>query len=97
MLIASAANLSTALERLGQIPMEFWLKFSFAVVAIIMVVVVLRKLAHVNKAVLGVVAGVFLTVMGFSWIYERNEPRWATPAVSFMADFFPSKGTLAQR
>jgi uncharacterized membrane protein len=95
--IASAANTSTALERLSQIPMEFWLKFSFAVVAIIIAVLVLRKLAHVNKAVLAIVAGVFVTAMGFSWIYERNEPHWATPAVSFVADFFPSKGMLAQR
>jgi hypothetical protein len=45
-----------------------------------------------NKVVLGVIVAVGLSFVGFSWIYERNEPDWATPVVSRLADFFPSKG-----
>ena len=45
-----------------------------------------------NKAVLGAIFFVVVTVMGFNWIYERNEPSWATPVVEVFAGFFPSKG-----
>jgi hypothetical protein len=36
-------------------------------------------------------------VVGFQWIYERNEPKWATPVVEKLANFFPSKGQYAER
>ena len=97
MLIAAAANTAPALTRLEKVPGEFWVKCAIGIAVILAVVFLLRKLAGVNKVVLGVVTAVFLAVLGFSWIYERNEPTWATPAVRFLADFLPSKGKLAQR
>ena len=45
-----------------------------------------------NKAVLGAIVFVLVTVISFQWIYERNEPDWATPVVEKLANFFPSKG-----
>jgi hypothetical protein len=88
---AAAASKSSA-ERLREIPMEFWMKFGLGIVILIGVVIVLRKLAKVNKVVLGVVVALVLSFIGFSWIYERNEPAWATPAVQWLAGFFPTKG-----
>jgi hypothetical protein len=94
MLIAASAHTATALARLAEVPIKFWVVLGLGVIAIVTVVVMLRSLAGANKVVLSVVTGLCLSIIGFSWIYERNEPTWATPAVSFLADFFPSKGTL---
>jgi apolipoprotein N-acyltransferase len=85
------------MDRLGHIPTEFWVKFGLGVALLVVVVFLLRKLAHVNKVVLTVITGLVVSVVGFSWIYERNEPHWATPAVSFLADFFPTKGKVERR
>ncbi len=95
--LAVAANNTSALEKLKHVPPAFWLKVGIAIAAVIAVVVILRKLAQVNKVVLGVVLVVVFSAVGFSWIYERNEPAWATPVVEWLAGFFPSKGAYATR
>lgn len=97
MLIAAAAETATGVSRLGRVPVEFWVKLGLAIVLIVAVVYVLRKLAHMNKGVLCAVVLLVISFVGFNWVYERNEPTWATPVVSFLADFLPSKGTLARR
>jgi apolipoprotein N-acyltransferase len=99
MLIFAVANAAakpvaplTALDRLKAIPPEFWLRMGMAVVAILAIVFFLRKIAKMNKVVLVVVTGFIVTVIGFNWIYERDEPAWATPIVSFLSGYFPTKG-----
>ena len=89
---AKAIVPTTTLERLKSIPPEFWLRLCVAVVAIILLVFFLRKIAKMNKVVLVVVTGFIVTVIGFNWIYERDEPAWATPIVSFLSGYFPTKG-----
>lgn len=88
----AAATEPAAVDRLRQIPLEFWLKAGGAVVGLILLIVILRKVAKMNKVLLGAIVFITLTVVGFNWIYERNEPDWATPVVSWLAEFFPSKG-----
>ena len=95
MQIASAANVATVLDRLGKVPADFWVGLGLGVAAIVAAVILLRKLAGVNKVVLTALAGFFFMALGFSWIYERNEPTWAAPAVSFLAGFFPAKGSYS--
>ena len=63
-----------------------------AIVALILFVVFLRKVAKMNKVVLTAVTLIAVSVVGFNWIYERNEPEWARPVVGFLAGFMPSKG-----
>jgi hypothetical protein len=75
-----------------QIPTDVWVKLAIGVGALVVAVILLRKLAKMNKVVLGVIVLLVLSFVGFSWIYERNEPAWATPAVQWLAGFFPSKG-----
>jgi hypothetical protein len=87
---AAATN---ATDKLRQIPSEFWIKLGIGIVVIVAVVVVLRKLAHINKGLLALGVGLVVSIIGFNWIYERNEPSWATPVVERLAGFFPSKGT----
>jgi hypothetical protein len=97
MLVLAAATAATSAEKLRQIPNEFWIRMGLAVLVLVVTVVLLRKLAKVNKVVLAVVVLMGLSFVGFSWIYERDEPKWATPAVSWLAGFFPSKGRLSSR
>lgn len=96
-LLAAAAPATSALDKLKDVPPAFWVKVGIAIFAVILLVVVLRKLAQANKVVLAVVMLIVLSAIGFSWIYERNEPAWATPIVEKLATLFPSKGTYAKK
>ena len=58
------------------------------------VVIALRKLAKVNKVILSIVVLVVVSIVGFNWIDERNEPKWATPAVNWLANYFPTKEAI---
>jgi TctA family transporter len=82
----------TALEKLQKVPADFWIKTVLAIVAFFVVVILVKKVAHMNKMVLGVVIFVVVGIVGFSWIYERNEPAFLTPVINVIAPFFPSKG-----
>ena|SRR6187402_2247118 len=94
MLLLAAAT--TTLDRLRDIPGEFWLRLAFAIVVFVGMIIFLRKVAKMNKVVLTVVGGFVAAMIGFNWIYERNEPAWATPVVGWMSGFFPSKGVPAK-
>ncbi len=82
---------ATTAEKLQKIPVAFWINLGLAVLIIIAVVIVLRKLAGANKVVLAVLSLIFVSVIGFNWVYERNEPKFLTPIVDKLAGFFPSK------
>jgi apolipoprotein N-acyltransferase len=90
--VTPAPAAATTIDKLKAIPPEFWLRLGVAVVALILLVIVLRKVAKMNKVVLAAVTFVVVTIVGFNWIYERSEPAWATPVVSFLANWFPTKG-----
>lgn len=87
----------TVSDRLARIPTEFWWKVLIAVALLVLVVTVLRALTNMNKLVLAVVVGVFLSGLGVRWVYERNEPEWARPAVSVVATFLPTKAHAGHR
>lgn len=91
----AAATQSTA-DRLKDIPADAWLKIAAGVGVLIVAVILLRKLAGMNKLVLSVIVLVGVSFVGFSWIYNRDEPAWATPVVERIAEFFPSKGKASR-
>jgi len=85
----------TTMEKLERVPVEFWLKM-FSIVAIFALsLVLIRSISQMNKVVLTVSVILIVTVLGFNWVYERNEPKILTPAINFIAPFFPSKGTIS--
>lgn len=92
--LAAAASPSVS-ERLHEIPAEFWTKLGIGILGLIVLVAVLRKVAKINKVVLAVIIVLVVSFVGFNWIYERNEPKWATPVVNWLANYFPSKGKIA--
>lgn len=95
-LFFAAATAPSGMDRLRQIPGDFWVRIAIGVAVLIVAIILLRKLAKVNKVVLGAIIFLVVTIVGFNWIYERNEPAWATPAVQWLAEFFPSKGHAAR-
>ena len=82
------------LERLHAVPAGIWLRIGAALLALVILVLVLRKVAKMNKVVRTVIVGLVCTIVGFNWIYERNEPAWATPVVERLATFLPTKNAM---
>jgi hypothetical protein len=89
-----AAAVTKGSGGLRDVTPEFWMKIGLAVLGLIVVIVVLRKLAKVNKVVLAIGTLLVLSIVGFNWIYERNEPEWATPVVKWLANYFPTKDAI---
>lgn len=92
LLLADAAAQPTGLDKLKHIPLAFWLKIGLAVLVVVALVLLLRKVAQMNKFILAGIVFLVCVFVGFNWVYQRNEPSWATPVVSKLADFLPSKG-----
>lgn len=94
--IAFVTTLATAttLARIEGVPTGVWLRIGAAILALVILVVVLRKVAKMNKVVLVVVVGLIGTIVGFNWIYQRNEPAWATPVIGPLSKFFPTKDSM---
>lgn len=88
---------ATTLDKIKNIPLDVWLKIGAAILALILLIVVLRKVAQVNKLVLILIVLFTLSVIGFNWIYERNEPKFLTPIVDKIAPFFPAKDSYGSK
>ena len=82
----------TAFDKLKTLPPDIWLKIGIAVVALLVTVFVLRRVMKMNKIIAGVIVFVVVTVVFFSWVYNRNEPKFMTPIVERIAPFFPTAG-----
>ena len=82
----------TALEKMKTLPPDVWLKIGIGVAAVVIAMFVFRRIMKLNKVIAGVVIFVVVTVVFFSWVYNRNEPRFMTPIVERIAPFFPSAG-----
>ena len=94
-LVLAAAT--TALEKLQKIPPAFWLKLGACVLGVILFVVILRKVLHINKFLLGGIVFIGGGLVWFNWIYHRTEPKFLTPLVDRIAPFFPSAGAYEVR
>lgn len=82
----------TAYEKIQKLPPDVWLKLGIAVVAFIVAIMVVRRVMKMNKIIAAVIVFVVVTVVFFSWVYNRNEPKFMTPLVERIAPFFPSAG-----
>ena len=82
----------TAVEKLKTLPPDVWLKVGIAVAVFIAVIFLFRKVMKMNKIIGGIIVFVVGTVVFFSWVYNRNEPKFLTPLMDRLAPFFPSAG-----
>ena len=82
----------TAVEKMKTLKPEVWLKIGIVIVGFLLGVLLFRRIMRMNKIIAGVVVFVGVSVLFFSWVYNRNEPRFMTPIVEKIAPFFPSAG-----
>ena len=82
----------TAVEKMKTLPPDVWLKIGIAVAVFVGAIFLFRRIMRMNKIIAGIIVFVVSTVVFFSWVYNRNEPRFLTPIVEKIAPFFPSAG-----
>ena len=82
----------TAFEKLKTLPPDVWLKIGIGVAVFIAAIFLFKKIMKMNKIIAGIIVFVACTVVFFSWVYNRNEPKFLTPIVEKIAPFFPSAG-----
>lgn len=87
----------STLDKLQTVPKSVWLKLGAVVLALIILIIVLRKIAKMNKLVLTIIVLFVISMVGFNWVYERNEPAILTPVVDKIAPFFPSKDSYGTK
>jgi hypothetical protein len=74
-----------------------WINFAMGVLIFIAAVILIRKAAEMNKVLLSVIIFVVVTTVGFNWVYSRNEPKFLTPVIEPIANFFPSAEKKAEK
>ena len=82
----------TAVDKLKTLPPDVWLKIGIGVAVFIAAIFLFRRIMKMNKIIGGIIVFVVGTVVFFSWVYNRNEPKFLTPIVEKIAPFFPSAG-----
>jgi len=87
----------TALEKVQTLPPAVWLKIGIAIGAFVLAIFLYRRLMKMNKVIAGIIVFVAGTIVFFSWVYNRNEPKFLTPLVEKIAPFFPSAGSYATK
>ena len=87
----------TALEKIKTLPPAIWMKIAIAIAAFVLTIFLFRRVMRMNKIIASVVVFVVVTVVFFSWVYNRNEPKFMTPLVEKIAPFFPSAGSYASK
>jgi len=80
----------TTLEKVQNVPTKVWLTIGLGILLFIVALMVLRAVARMNKILLCILVCVVMSVVGFSWIYNRNEPAFLSPMIDKIAPFFPS-------
>jgi apolipoprotein N-acyltransferase len=90
-LIAAATAEPGLLDRIREVPLDLWIKIGVGLLALIAAVLLIRTLARFSGFIIGFILLIVLAIIGFNWVYERNEPSWATPAVAWLAEFLPTK------
>lgn len=85
---------ATALEKMKETDLMVWGKFALIILGFIITVLILKKLANVNKFIMLAVVIVGGSIVMINWTYNRTEPRFLTPVVDAIAPFLPNGSGL---
>lgn len=83
----------SAVEKIKTLPPDVWLKIGVVILAIVISVLLFRQVMKMNKILGSIIVFVVSSIMFFSWVYNRNEPKFLTPFVEKIAPFFPTAGS----
>ncbi|MFA5057246.1 MAG: hypothetical protein WC485_03970 [Opitutaceae bacterium] len=81
----------SVMEKLRHLPRHEVVNLGLIILVLIVAVIVIKRAAKMNKLVLGMIILVTIVVVGFTWVYERNEPKFLTPLINQIAPFFPQQ------
>ena len=87
-MLSFAVNVALKLQR---VPRENLINLGLGVLVLIVVVTLIKYAARINKFLLFMVILVTVMVVGLTWVYERNEPKFLTPLIDAIAPFFPTR------
>lgn len=88
---------ASALERAAELPKSFWVNILLALAALIVGVFLYRHAAQMNRLLLSFIVFIAVIVVGFQWVYERNEPRFLSSSIDRIAPYLPKKIDYASR
>ncbi|MDR0353516.1 MAG: hypothetical protein LBI02_09290 [Opitutaceae bacterium] len=75
-------------ENLAGRPVEFWIKALLIIVGLFVLFWILEKLFKTSRLILSIALLVVIVMIGYNWIYHRNEPAFMTPALDILAPVF---------
>ncbi len=81
----------TALEAMKEVPPKTWLKLGAVILVIVVAFIVIPKIFNMNKIILGIIVFVASSIVFFTWVSERNEPKFLTPLIDRLVPFFSSE------
>lgn len=79
------------MEKLQALPRKNLVNLGLAILVLIVAVIIIKQAARMNRFILFTIILVTLFVVAFTWVYQRNEPKFLTPFVDAIAPFFPSR------
>lgn len=80
----------SVLEKIRHLPRKNLINLGLGILVLLVVVLLIKQARKMNKYVLLAIVVVTVAVLGFNWVYQRNEPKFLTPVIDIIAPFFPS-------
>ena len=82
---------ASAVSKLHRIPRQNLINLALALLVLVVVIALIKAAARMNKFVLFAIIVVMVMVVGFTWVYERNEPKFLSPFIESLTPYFPSR------
>lgn len=80
----------SAIEKIRHLPKKNLVNLGLATLLVLVVIVLFKVAARMNKFVLGIIILVTLMVLMLTWVHERNEPKFLSPIIDAIAPYVPN-------
>ena len=80
----------SAIEKIRHLPKKNLVNLGLAALLVLVVIVLFKVAARMNKFLLGIIILVTLMVLMLTWVHERNEPKFLSPIINAIAPYVPN-------
>jgi MFS superfamily sulfate permease-like transporter len=80
----------SAIEKIQHLPKKNLINLGLAALLVLVVIVLIKLAARMNKFLLGMIILVTFLVLMLTWVHERNEPKFLTPFINTIAPYVPN-------
>ena len=80
----------SAIEKIRHLPKKNLVNLGLAALLVLVVIVLFKVAARMNKFLLGIIILVTLMVLMLTWVHERNEPKFLSPIIDAIAPYVPN-------